>query len=127
MQLSDLSSLLSGLSSRQAGDPWLLDIDYEEALDPWMGWYLRDYPKARSMASVDGRSEARALVTRVRSKEARIAGYAAQRFRLQEMWTEEGVSIRERLRWLLYRDAVGSEQTTEMELWVRLPSGSGES
>ena len=126
-QLSDLSSLLCGLSSRQAGDPWLLDIDYEEALDPWMGWYLRDYPKARSMASVDGRSEARALVTRVRPKEARIGGYAAQRFRLHEMWTEEGVSVRERLRWLLYRDAVGSEQTTEMELWVRLPSGSGES
>lgn len=127
MGLSDFAGCLSSLSSRRVGDPRQPDIDYEEALDPWIGWYLRDYPRARSVTSVPEGSEATALVTSVRGKEAWPSGYAGQRFRLQEIWTEDELSARERLRWFLYRDPVGSEQTREMALWVRLSGGSDES
>ena len=122
IQLRDLEATISTLSSRRAGDPHVLDITYEETLDPWMAWYLRDYPKARAVGYVGSPPQASVLVTEARPTRERWAtGYARERFRLHETWPTQALSIRQRLRWLLYRDPVGVEDVTEIELWVRLP------
>jgi len=99
-----------------------MDIGYEQSLEPWAAWYLRDYPRAQAMASVGSQSGPTALVTGARSREERPVGYIGQRFRLQETWSEQGLSSRERLRWLIYREPVGTVQATaEIELWVKPP------
>lgn len=123
LQLADFETFVLTLSSRQAGDPHILDIVYEESLDPWMGWYLRDYPNARQVASVGAQPQATALVTPARAREAWPSGYVGQRFRLQETRPKQRLTIRERLRWLFYRDAVGTEEATELHIWVKLPTG----
>mgnify|MGYP005840678469 CR=1 FL=1 len=125
-QVRDLEHLLRTISSRQAGDPLLLDIDYEAALDPWMGWYLRDFERAHAMAWVGGSSQATALITRPRRQEEWPAGYAGQRFRLIEEWPDQILTPREHLRWLIYRDPVGWEEASEIEVWIRLPQGDKE-
>jgi uncharacterized protein (TIGR03663 family) len=120
VQLRDFEVLVSSLSSHQVGDAHFMDIDYEQSLEPWAAWYLRDYPRARAVASVGSQPEATALVTQARTREQRPVGYMGQRFRLQETWSEQGLSSRERLRWLIYREPVGTAQASaEIDLWVR--------
>jgi hypothetical protein len=123
VQVRDLESALRATSYHRVGDPTLLDIEYEESLDPWLAWTLRDYAKASALPAITSYTEATALVTRLRAPEERPPGYAAQRFRLQETWPEQVLSIRERLRWLLYREPVGYLSPVEIQLWVRLVQG----
>jgi len=122
-QLRDFEALVAATSSRQAGDPHILDIAYEEAFTPWVAWALRYYPNAQEVASVGQASQATALVTAPRDKDSRPSGYIGQRFRLRESWSGEGLSFRDHLRWFIYRSPVGAEQATEINLWVRLPGG----
>lgn len=123
VQWRDLEALVSSLSSRQVGDALMIDIDYERSLEPWAAWYLRDYPRARAVASVGPQPQATALLTWARSREERPAGYVGQRFRLQEAFNEDELSSRERLRWLIYREPVGRAQAlAEVQLWVRPPT-----
>ena len=122
VQIRDLEALVSTLSSRQAGDPHLLDIDYERELDPWLSWYLRDYPRARETAYVGTQHMATALVTSLRPSSEWPAGYLGQRFRLRETWPAQRLSAPERLRWLFYRDPVGVVQATEVHVWVHPPT-----
>lgn len=122
VQLRDLEALVSALSSHQVGDAHAMDIGYEQSLEPWAAWYLRDYPRAQAMASAGSQPEATALLTWARSREERPVGYMGQRFRLQETWSEQGLSSRERLRWLIYREPVGTAQASaEIELWIKPP------
>lgn len=123
-QLRDFEALVADTSSRQAGDPHILDIAYEESFTPWVAWALRDYPNAQAVASVGQAPQAMALVTAPRDKDTRPSGYMGQRFRLRETWSSQGLSFRDRLRWFIYRSPVGAEQATEIELWVRLPGGA---
>jgi len=123
VQLRDLEALVASLSSRQIGDPLWMDIDYERSLEPWAAWYLRDYPRARAVASVGAQPQATALLTWARSREERPAGYMGQRFRWQEVFDEGELSSREWLRWLIYREPVGmARASAEVQLWVRLPT-----
>ena len=123
VQIRDMEALMSALSSHQAGDSRLLDIDYERGLSPWLSWYLRDYPNARETAYVGNQTAATALVTSLRPPGEWPAGYVAQRFRLRETWPAQRLSAPERLRWLFYRDPVGAVQATEVHVWVRPPTG----
>lgn len=122
VQIKDLEELIMTLSSRQAGDPRAISLDYEQVLDPWIGWILREYPKARPVASIDPRTESMALITRMRAKEEWPAGFMGQTFRLRETWDDATLSSRARLRWAIMRDPVGKVQATEVYLWVRPPT-----
>jgi uncharacterized protein (TIGR03663 family) len=123
VQIRDFERLVTTLSSRQAGDPHLMTIAYEASLDPWMSWYLRDYPNAQAVASLGTQPEAMALVTSKRPKAEWPQGYMGQRFRLFETWQGDNLSSKDRLRWLIYRAPVGTVQGTEVEVWVRPPTG----
>jgi len=123
VQLHDLEALVTDLSSRFSGDPHTLDIDYERALDPWMGWALRDFPRARAVPSITAQPEATLLVTGPRAREEWPQGYAGQSFRLRETGPSGAWTGRELLRWLLYREAVGAVQAEEVQVWIKLPAG----
>ncbi|MCD6518576.1 MAG: hypothetical protein J7M05_01440, partial [Anaerolineae bacterium] len=119
VQIRDFEHFITTLSSRRAGDPHLLDIEYEEDLGPWMEWYLRAFPNARVL-TFPKRPEAEVLITKVWSQQEWPKGYVGQRFRLKEHFPAQELSLREKLRWFLYREPVGTEKASEIEVWVRL-------
>ncbi|MBN1400292.1 MAG: hypothetical protein JXA74_05625, partial [Anaerolineae bacterium] len=123
IQVRDLASTLRATSYHRVGDATLVDIEYEESLAAWLAWTLRHYANARALPAITSYTEATVLITRPRAPEARPPGYATQRFRWRETWPEQGLSVREQLRWLLYREPVGYLSPTEIQLWIRLVPG----
>jgi len=119
-EVSDLAAFVSDYSSRKAGDPHELTVAYEQDLDPLIGWYLRDMVRLDQVGDALLRSTQGALVARERTDETHPAGYAGQRFRLHERWPEQQLSTRERLRWFMFRDAVGWIESETVRVWVRL-------
>ena len=119
-EVSELAAFVSDYSSRTAGDPHQLTVAYEQDLDPLIGWYLRDMERLERVGNVLLRPTQAALVARSRADESYPAGYAGQRFRLVERWPEQNLSTRERLRWFMFRDAVGWIEPETVRVWVRL-------
>lgn len=120
VQVRDLLDLVAQTSSRQAGDPRLLELRYDPSLEPWLAWYLRDYPKA-GVAAIDfGAQPKEALITPLLSAPDWPTGYAGQRFRLIEEFPAQPLTRRERLLWRIYREPVGLVQPTEMVFWLQL-------
>ncbi|MFP3895809.1 MAG: glycosyltransferase family 39 protein [Anaerolineales bacterium] len=119
-QLHALERFLQEFSSRRAEGRRAMEVDYEESLDPWMGWYLRDYPHARSVPFGDARAGTVVLITEERLEEEQPAGYGGQGFHLRERRPAQTLSLREFLRWLVYRDAVGIVEAERIHVWVRL-------
>ncbi len=120
VQVRDLLDLVAQTSSRQSGDPRMIDLRYDPSLEPWLAWYLRDYPKA-SVASIDfGAAPREALITPLLSDQDWPAGYAGQRFRLIEEFPAQPLTRRERLLWRVYREPVGAIKPTEVVFWLQL-------
>jgi len=119
-EVADLAAFVSAYSSRKAGDPHELTLAYEQDLDPLIGWYLRDMDRIEPVGNALIRPTRAALVARERADETYPAGYAGQRFRLSERWPEQQLSTRERLRWFMFRDAVGWIESDTVRVWVRL-------
>ena len=119
-QVKDLAAFLHSYSSRQAGDPNVLDVAYEQALDPLVGWYLRDLANLRTVGLAELNPTNAALVARVHPEEQFPNGYAGQPFRLTVSWPQQDLTIRERLRWFIFRDPVGREASDDVRVWVKL-------
>jgi uncharacterized protein (TIGR03663 family) len=113
----DMEALVTLLSDRMTGDQRALDVAYERDLDPWLGWYLREYPAARGAAGL--RSGATVLVMADAEGDPGPAGYVGQRFILAETWPQQALSIREYLRWFLYRAPVGEVERSYLHVWVQ--------
>ncbi|MHB0858442.1 MAG: hypothetical protein ACYC5M_12830 [Anaerolineae bacterium] len=122
VQVRDLESLLTQVSSRQVGDPRLLDVDYERTLGSVAAWYLRDYSRARAMSTVDPNLGTTALLTTAREQADWPSGYMGQRFRWRERWPAQHLSLPERIRWFLYRYPAGLVAADEVQFWVRPPT-----
>jgi uncharacterized protein (TIGR03663 family) len=122
VQMRDLLQEVTTISSRQVGDPHLIDLDYEDSLDPWLGWYLRDYPQSRALRAIEPQPSTLALLTTLRAEDAWPVGYMGQRFRWQETRPEQDLDFRQRLRWFIYRDPLGTIEASEVHLWVRAPA-----
>ncbi len=120
VQLRNLERFLLELSSRRTEGLRAVEIEYEESLDPWMSWYLRDYPHARPVPLGDGRTGGAVLITEERPEEGAPSGYVGQRFYLREHRTTQLLSGRQFLRWLFYRDAVGIVEAEQIQVWIRL-------
>lgn len=120
IQMLTFADSVSELSSRMATDPLELEIDYTRALDPWVGWYLRDMRNLRLVDGIEPGTMREALVTLPRAEGSWPAGYVGQRFRWQESFPSQSLTDRQQLRWIMYRDPVGTEQASEVELWVRI-------
>jgi hypothetical protein len=126
MHLRAMERLVLDLSSRRTEGVRALDIDYEETLDPWMSWYLRDYPNARSVPFADAQAGTSTLITEKRSREDWPGGYAGQRFFLREHRPAQNLSSRQFLRWFFYRDAVGMIEAKKIQVWARLGTGAAQ-
>jgi hypothetical protein len=121
VQVHDLLAQVAETSSRRAGDPLMLDIAYDPSLDPWLAWYLRNYPKAHE-ATIDFTATPNTVkITPLLDKADWPNGYAGQRYRLFESFPAQALTRRERLLWMIYREPVGSVASTDVIFWVRLP------
>ena len=119
--MGDFATWIQTYSSRQAIDAYALDVTYVHELEPWMGWYLRNFHRAQAVSDVRLAPDHRALVTLPLPQEQRPYGYTGQHFRFREEWPAQTLTLRERLRWFLYRDPVGHAPASEFQVWVRLP------
>ncbi len=115
-------AFLTAYSARTAGDPHLLEIAYEESLGPTMAWALRDYPNAQAVPDVSVIEGKAVLITSALPRGVVIQGYWGQRFRLQARWEPQPLTVREWLRWILWRAPVGTLTFDEFEVWVKAPT-----
>jgi len=122
IDMRDLLKQVTTLSSRQAGDPHVMSLDYEDSLDPWLSWYLRDFPNSRALPAIGPQPSAMALLTPLRVQEAWPVGYMGQSFRWRETRPQEPPDLRQQLRWFIYRDPWGDNQASKVHLWVRSPA-----
>ncbi|MBC7314881.1 MAG: hypothetical protein H5T70_00440, partial [Chloroflexi bacterium] len=109
-------------SARTAQDPHLLEIAYEESLSPAMAWALRDYPNAQPVPDVSLIEGKAALIAPALPRGVVLEGYWGQRFRAQARWEPQTLTVREWLRWILWRDPVASLTFDEFEVWVKAPT-----
>lgn len=125
VQMRDLEELIEKVSSQRAVDPRAIDIAYAPSLDPWMGWYLREYPRANVLQTVPQQADATIVIAPAQRDAQVPSGSVGQRFRWIESRPDGGfaLSLRERLRWFLLRQPVGTPRASELEVWVRLVSG----
>jgi hypothetical protein len=119
----DVEAFLTRYSTRTAGDTHLIEIVYETSLDPWLSWYLREYPNARPVpdARVAEASGAGVVIAPRGPEPLSLEGYVGQPFRWRERWEPQQVSTRDWLRWFLMRDRVGALAADWIEIWVRTP------
>ena len=115
-------TFLTAYSARTAKDPHLLEIAYEESLGPAMAWALRDYPNAQPVPDVSLIEGKAALIAPALPHGVVIEGYWGQRFRAQAHWEPQSLTAREWLRWILWRDPVGTLTFDEFEVWVKAPT-----
>ncbi len=121
MGLRDLESWLRRIASHQVTDPRVFAVTYDAALDPLLGWYLRDYPTVRVPSITSGDLGGAALLGPALEEPDWPVGYVGTRFSLTETWdwATADVSRTGQLRWFLYRTPVGRPQAEQIELWVR--------
>lgn len=119
VSLNTFEPFIEGLSLRMAGDPRLIDILYEQDLEPWMSWLLREYPHAASTVTVGPRSEATVLITRPRAEQEWPPGYVGQSFALREHPDAEMRMWREWWQWLLFRPPGPPAERELFWVWVR--------
>ncbi len=117
-QMRTFEQWMTIYSSRHARDSHMVDVAYVSELEPWLGWYLRDFANAEAVPGARMAPGRTVLVTLPLTPEERPAGYMAQRFWLRTEPPAQALSLREKLRWFLYRDPVGQESATEFQVWA---------
>lgn len=118
----EFEAFLTAYSARTAKDPHLLEIAYEEALGPGVAWALRDYPNAQAVLDASLAEGKAALITPALPKGVVLKGYWGQRFRAQARWEPQPLTVREKLRWFLWRHPVGTLTFDELQVWVKAPT-----
>jgi len=127
LDMRAMEDLLASTAAHRALDRAALNVEYDPTLADVVAWGLRDYPRA-SPAPVAraGAPVATVLLRPSAAEEDWPAGYVGQTFRLRETWdwATSGLPWHDRLRWLLYRQPVGEEDTETLVLWVRMADGA---
>ncbi|MHB1317655.1 MAG: hypothetical protein ACYCYF_03450, partial [Anaerolineae bacterium] len=123
--LAALGPFLEHLSLTRAGDPRIVDILYEQALEPDIVWLLREYPNARETVRVGAPSRATILVSTPRGDGAEPQGYFGQSFALREWRPAQMRPLSDTIKWLLFRQPGPEAVREEFTVWVRLDPGGG--
>ena len=122
-QLGELAAELPALSARLTGNTRDLEVAYEADLDPWLGWYLRDFGNAHAVETVGPAPTAAVLIT-AGCDGALMPDYAGRCYRLtQDPSAPAGGTAR--LRWLLFREPAEESAGRQITLWERLPESAG--
>jgi len=127
LDMRAMEDLLASTAAHRALDRAALNVEYDPTLADVVAWGLRDYPRAGpAPVARAGAPVATVLLRPSAAEEDWPAGYVGQTFRLRETWdwANSGLPWRDRLRWLLYRQPVGEEDTETLVLWVRMADGA---
>jgi len=116
----DLVTTLERVSSHQEGDPHIIAVTVEEATGPVLAWYLRNFGHTRFVEKLSPSIETPVVITPAEEEEPTLGGsYVGQSFALQVTWNPQGLTGTERMRWLLYREALTPVKSYDVVLWVK--------
>jgi uncharacterized protein (TIGR03663 family) len=113
--IEDIGDLAGQLKGQQT------EIVVDPALQLPLGWYLREYRNVTYSRLTAIPKVPLVLVAQEDEATAKplLAGYAAQRYRLQAVWTPAALQGIDWVRWLLYREAPASPGGLEALLYVK--------
>lgn len=105
------------ISQRRAKDPHVIGVTLQKDLEIPLAWYLRDFADL-SFANNPIPSPATPVVI-APADAGKPAKYLGLRFALRTRWMPGSLSAVDRVKWLLWRDAVGGLSYENVELWVQ--------
>jgi len=113
--IADVDDLAGQLKGNQT------EIVVDPALQLPLGWYLREYRNVSYSRLTTTPKAPLVLVAQENEAAAKplLGGYAAQRYRLQSVWTPAAWQVIDWVRWLLYRQAPASPGGLEALLYVK--------
>jgi len=113
--IADVDDLAGQLKGNQT------EIVVDPALQRPLAWYLREYRNVTYVRLTATPKAPLVLVAQENEATAKplLAGYAAQRYRLQSVWTAAALPGTDWVRWLLYREAPASPGGLEALLYVK--------
>jgi hypothetical protein len=113
--IGDLDDLAGQLKGQQT------EIVVDPALQLPLAWYLREYRNVTYVRLTATPKVPLVLVAQENEAAAKplLGGYAAQRYRLQAVWTPVAWQGIDWVRWLLYREAPASPGGLEVFLYVK--------
>jgi uncharacterized protein (TIGR03663 family) len=113
--IADVDDLAGQLKGQQT------EIVVDPALQLPLAWYLREYRNVTYVRLTATPKAPLVLVAQENEATAKplLAGYAAQRYRLQAVWTPAALQGIDWARWLLYREAPASPGGLEALLYVK--------
>lgn len=85
-----------------------------------LAWALRDFNRARFVASVDPRVDSPMVITPAEGVDPALgSSYVGQDFVIVESWQPRGLPLKDVLRWAIYRRAPTPPEQQRVILWVR--------
>lgn len=117
-----LADTLAQESALRVGDQTLLPTGLVSPASPALVWRLRDYRNLSQANSVTEVSpEAAAIITPPGVKELGLGeGFFGQDFGLDAIWSPVGLSAKELVRWLVYRELNVLPLSNQAVLWLRV-------
>ena len=117
-----LPETIANLSNERLRERDAMAVTYDRELGPLVGWYLRGFRDVRVSSQPAGPDLTPAVIVPY-SPEPPALGkdYIGQRFHLQRLWNNPGLSGSKRARWLLYRNVTDGYVDVDAILYVQVP------
>lgn len=113
---------IANVSNERLRDRETIEIAYHESLGAVIGWYVRDFDNARTLAGYDAPSLPPVIITPFSNEPPPLGeGYIGQRFHLRRTWAWPELRGRERARWLFYRDVTTGYTSSDVIVYVQVP------
>ncbi len=127
-ELAALRNTLVGESTVRAGDKALLDILWAGPPNPALSWQLRDFNGLTQASSLPEAPTTSAVITPTPAansgQEFNLGEtYIGQDFAIDAVWSPVGLSPKDLIDWLIYREAKTRPDGNKIILWLRLNRG----
>lgn len=118
--LRDLRQAVGDLSERQRGERWALSIAIlaDTPRTDALQWELRLSPYVQVVDSVSLENAPPLVIAPAEREPALGERYSGQLFRILDTWSPDEGDIRQKIAWLIFRNAPWERPTTDMVLWA---------
>jgi len=118
-----LRDTLAEESVMRVGDKRLLDITLVGSTGSALQWQLRNYENLERAGSIAQAPATRAVITPVPAENDPELGleeaYIGQDFAVNQVWSPVGMSIKDLVEWLIYREVDLRPDSNKVVLWLR--------
>ena len=119
IELLALTDTLAEQSARRVGDPTMLDVTLSNVDSPALEWQLRNHTHVQSDGLIQS-DPTSAIITTANTELALEQGYIGQDFALDTRWSPVGLTSKDLIRWLIYRQLNIVPPGDEAILWMRV-------